>query len=290
MSDAPKICIVGLQHQGVVQAACFSEIGYQVVAIDGDAGCVAALNSGHYSGAIPEPGLETLLRNNLLLRRLRFTTDNEAVSEADFVFLSIDLPFNEKGLLLESTLVTASKIEELRSAGSILCVTSQVPVGTTESLTSGMVAYVPELLRPGQSVSNFLYADRIIIGADDPAVLERVVSLYRPLGRPVLQMGLRSAEMAKHAHNTMLATQISFANEIANLCKKVGADEMDVARATKADSRVGGKSYVNPGWGLSGGHLIRDLHVLQELGRRYGCKTPLLDAVELVDKIRETSQ
>ena len=97
-------------------------------------------------------------------------------------------------------------------------------------------------------------------------------------------MSLRSAEMAKHAHNAILATQISFMNEISNLCDKVGANAFDVARATKADHRVGLNSYLNPGWTISGGHLIRDVRVIQDLGRQYKCKTPLMDAVALVDK------
>jgi UDPglucose 6-dehydrogenase len=284
-----KICIVGLQHQGVIQAVCFSEMGHQVVGADdhGDTDRIAKLNLGQYQGVF-EPGLELKLKS-LLATGLRFTTDFDSVDDADLVFLSTDLPFNKEGLIMDSALATAAKIEKRRSADSILCVTSQVPVGTSETLTKGKVAYIPELLRPGQSLLNFLFADRIIIGSNDSIVLNRVTRLYQPLKRPMILMNLRSAEMSKHAHNTMLATQISFANEIASLCKKIGANPDDVAKATKADSRVGEKSYVNPGWGLSGGHLIRDLHVLQELGRQHNCKTPLLDAVELVDKNQEVN-
>lgn len=282
-----KIAIVGLQHQGIVQAACFADMGHYVLAISDNLRQTVDLNNGR--SRLNEPGLDDMLLKNLSARRLEFTTDMDELSSEDFefVFLSIDLPFDKKGLIMDSALAIATEVERLRPARSSLCVCSQVPVGTTETLTKSYPAYLPELLRPGQSLENFMNPDRIIIGSDSPYVLEHVSSLYRVLNRPIVTMGLRSAEMSKHAHNTMLATQISFANEIANLCEKLGADAKDVALATKLDSRVGEKSYVNPGWGLSGGHLIRDLHVLQALGRDHGVATPLLDAVELVDKKRE---
>ncbi len=174
----------------------------------------------------------------------------------------------------------AKKIERYRSPESILCVTTQVPVGTTETLTKGKVAYIPELLRPHQAISTFMHADRVIIGSNDPGVAERVACLYIPLGRPILLMNLRSAEMSKHAHNAILATQISFINEMEKICRKTGADIQDVARAVKADHRVGNASYLNPGWSLKNGHAIRDVRVLQGLG----VKTPLMDAVIRVEE------
>lgn len=286
MNKTPKICIVGLQHQGIVQAVCFAQMGYQVVGVGEDREIVAMLNSE--KSPINEPEVEVLLRENLRAGRLKFTGNYiDALLGAEFVFLSVDIYFNKNGVDIESIRMIAQEIILYKSTSSILCVTTQVPVGTSETLTLGSVAYIPEFLRPGQSVNDFRYADRIVIGSDDPAVYERVARLYQPLRRPIIAMGLRSAEMSKHAHNAILATQISFINEIARLCKKVGANVEDVARSTKADHRVGVDSYLNPGWGLSGGHLIRDVRVLQNLGRESACMTPLLNAVVTVDRIRE---
>jgi UDPglucose 6-dehydrogenase len=267
-----KIAIVGLQHQGYVLAACFAKIGHTVVAV----------RSAAESGKAPEePELAGFLQAGLDAHRLQFTTDLQgAVSLADFVFLSSDIAFDGDGVKLAPVLELAREIGLYRSLESILCVTTQVPVGTTETLTKGKVAYVPELLRPHHAVNTFMCADRIIVGSDDPRVAERVASLYLPLGRPILLMGLRSAEMSKHVHNAILATQISFVNEMEKICKKTGAEIQDVARAVKADLRVGNASYLNPGWSLKGGHAIRDVRVLRSLG----VKTPLMDAVIEVEE------
>ena len=280
MADKPRILVAGLQHQGIILAACFADMGYSVTGI-GEYHQVELLHSGVTT--LKEPGLEELLKNE----SLGFTNLFPSVlPEVDFVFLSADIKFSKDGLGLIEIQELAAKIEQYRSPDSVLCVTTQVPVGTTETLTKGNVVYIPELLRPGQSVENFMNPDRVIIGGDDPVIVERVVNLYKPLKRPTLTMSLRSAEMAKHAHNAILATQISFANEMSSLCAEVGADINDVMRATKADSRVGEKSYLNPGWSLKNGHLIRDVRVLQQLGHKNACPTPLLDAVMYVDSHR----
>ena len=265
-----KISIVGLQHQGYVLAGCFAKMGHTVAAFD--SGRVNVLN---------EPELTDFLQAGFDSHRLQYTDDlSEAVSSADFVFLSSDIAFDSAGIKLVPVLELAKEIELYRSPESILCVTTQVPVGTTETLTKGKVSYIPELLRPRQAINTFMYADRVIIGSDNPSVSERVASLYLPLGRPILLMGLRSAEMSKHAHNAILATQISFINEMERICKNTGADIHDVARAIKADHRVGEASYLNPGWTLKNGHAIRDVRVLQNLG----VKTPLMDAVIEVEE------
>ncbi|MCL4369676.1 MAG: nucleotide sugar dehydrogenase, partial [Chloroflexi bacterium] len=129
-------------------------------------------------------------------------------------------------------------------------------------------------------------ADRFVVGADDPAVAERVAALYRPLGRPLVVTKLRTAEMAKHACNAFLATSISFINEIANLCSEVGADAVQVGEVMKLDRRIGRYAFLSPGLGFAGGTLGRELRALQKLGRNHGCETPMMDAVVAVNQAR----
>jgi UDPglucose 6-dehydrogenase len=275
-SVAPKIAVVGLQHQGQILAACFADMGYKVTAIDADPIPIKP---------VPEPNLDDLIDENKKNGRLRYVgTDYDTVKDVDFVFLSIDVPFNENGLNLDSVFDATYKIREFKSSDTIVCITSQLPVGTSEKLFDDPLAYIPELLRPGQSVQNFRHPDRIIIGANDPIVGDRVEALYKPLNSPILRMSIRSAEMSKHAHNAMLATQISFANEMAALCKKVGADPVDVAKAVKMDRRVGLESYVNPGWSLKNGHLIRDVRVIRNLQYENELYTGFMGAILHVDE------
>jgi UDPglucose 6-dehydrogenase len=280
-----KIAIVGLQHQGVIQAACFAEKGHDVVGVDSSARNVLFLNKG--KSCLREEGLDELLEKNLKISRLKFSTHlAPSIKGADFIFLSIDAEITSEGVNVEPIIDMAYRIKSEKNAESIFCVTSQVPVGTTESFSYGPLAYIPEFLRPGQSVDDFLYPDRIVIGTRNKGYAGDVERLYSSFGAPIFHMSLRSAEMAKHVHNAILATQISFANEISDLCSAEGAEIKDVIKSTKADRRVGLLSYLNPGWTLSGGHLIRDLRVLRGLGVAKEIKTPLLNAVATVDEGR----
>jgi UDPglucose 6-dehydrogenase len=234
----------------------------------------------------------------LMAGRLRFTCDYAlALSQAQFVFIAIDTPINALDEPeLQPVLEAAQKVGQFRSGAIVLCVASQVPVGTSERLREIVtaqkspgrcdLAYIPEFLRLGEAVETFFRADRFVIGSQDPEVAERVAQLYRPLKRPLLLIGLRSAEMAKHASNTYLATAISFINEIADVCDSVGADVTDVAKAMKLDRRIGAHAYLNPGLGFAGGTLGRDVCALQGLGRQHGCKMDLMDAVMSVNRSR----
>src|SRR6266566_8292924 len=230
----PRICIVGLWHQATVLSACFAEMGYRVTTVGDDVSAVAALNNGN--PAVHEPRLRALIRKNLKAGRLNFTCDySQAISQAQFVFIAIDTPINALDEPeLEPVLEAARRVGQFRSGDIVLCVASQVPVGTSEKLVALVreqkhdwrcdLAYICEFLRLGEAVDTFFHADRFVIGSEKPEVAERVAELYRPLKRPMLLIGLRSAEMAKHASNTYLATAISFINEISDLCDLVGAD------------------------------------------------------------------
>ncbi|HEV8633982.1 MAG TPA: nucleotide sugar dehydrogenase, partial [Chloroflexota bacterium] len=175
----------------------------------------------------------------------------------------------------------------------LLVVGAQVPVGTCDNLAERVnalaarhrvdLAYVPEFLRLGDAVELFLRPDRLVIGADDPAVRARVAALYRGVEAPVIETGLRTAEMIKHASNAFLAASVSFANEIAALCEESGADALAVARAMRLDRRIGPHAFLSPGLGFAGGTLGRDVRALQALGRAKERPTRLLDAVMAVN-------
>ncbi len=292
----PRICIVGLGHQATVLSACFADMGYQVTTVGDDVTAVASLCKGN--PAFHEPELRNLILRNLKVGRLRFTCDyGQALSRAEFVFIAIDTPVNAHDEPeLQEVFEAGRKIGHLRSGHIVLCVASQVPVGTSERLADIVMkerpadrcdlAYIPEFLRLGEAVETFFHADRFIIGSQEPKVAERVAELYRPLKRPMVVIGLRSAEMAKHASNSYLATAISFINEISDLCDRVGADVGEVAKGMKFDRRIGAHAYLSPGLGFAGGTLGRDICALQELGRQYNCRMHLMDAVMSVNRER----
>ena len=291
-----RICIAGLWHQATILSACFADMGHHVMTVGDDAIVVERLNSGH--SPVHEPKVDAMLRRNVRAGRLKFTNDYaEALAEAEFAFIAIDTPVNEDDEPeLDEVYHAAEQIGTHRSSELVLCVTAQVPVGTCERLVERVrkadpgrrcdVAYIPEFLRLGEAVETFLRADRFIIGADDPKVAERVAGLYKPLGRPMLSMGLRSAEMAKHASNTFLATSISFINEISNICQAAGCDANDVAKAMKLDRRIGPYAALSPGLGFAGGTLGRDVRAVQSLAQNGGFSTPLMDAVMSVNRSR----
>jgi len=291
-----RLCIVGLWHQATVLSACFAQMGYWVTTVGDDEAAVAELSRG--KSPVFEPKLDAMLRRVIKSAHLKFTSHyDEAMHEAEFVFIAIDTPVNDQDEpQLESVLDAARKVGRFWDSNSLLCVTSQVPVGTCESLAAVVcgqkpgthceVAYIPEFLRLGDAVNTFFHADRFVIGAHRPEVAERVAQLYLPLRRPVLRIGLPSAEMAKHACNAFLATSISFINEIANLCERVDADSLEVAQAMKLDRRIGPRAFLSPGLGFAGGTLGRELCALQKLGREHQCDTLLPNAVMSINRTR----
>ncbi len=291
-----RICIAGLWHQATILSGCFADLGHYVTTVGDDGARVQQLNSG--KSPVHEPRINLLLRRNIKAARLKFTTEySEALAEAEFVFIAIDTPVDGQDRPeLQTVLDAAREIGTHQSSNLVLCVSAQVPVGTCEQLVeivrqgnSGFkcdVAYIPEFLRLGEAVETFFRADRFIIGAQERSVAERVAELYRPLGRPVLMVGLRSAEMAKHASNTYLATSISFINEIANLCDAIDADAVEVAAAMKLDRRIGPYAFLSPGLGFAGGTLGRDIRALQELGEKHGCSMSLMNSVMEINRAR----
>ena len=289
-----RISVIGIWHLGSVYSACLADLGYSVVGVDKDAKKVEDLNKG-----IPplfEPKLSELIKVNIERKRLSYTTDlARAVKGSKYILITYDTPVDEKDEVdLSEIFAVSRELAKYIENGSIIIVSSQVPVGTCEQIkgiikqgnpSAGFdIAYSPENLRLGQAIDVFRNPERIIIGADDPATLDKAEQFFAPVGAPVIRMNLRSAEMTKHALNAFLATSVSFANEIANLCDEVGADALKVAEALRSDSRIGPKARLAPGLGFAGGTLARDLKVLQHLGTRLGYETSLIDGVLKVNE------
>ncbi|MDI7259770.1 MAG: nucleotide sugar dehydrogenase [Thermodesulfobacteriota bacterium] len=283
-----NICVTGIWHQGTVVSACLADLGNNVHGVC-DERNVTLLNSGQ--PPVHEPGLPEILQRNLKAGRLSYTTNyEEGLEGAEFVFISTDTPVNmNDDSDLSPIYAIAENIGKNIRNDIILCVTAQVPIGTTEDLAKVVrslapahvcsVAYVPEFLRLGIAVETFRQADRFVIGCNEPDVARRVAALYEPIGRPIVFTDIRSAEMAKHASNVFLSTSISFINEIANLCEVLGANALEVARILKMDKRIGEKAFLSPGLGFAGGTLGREIRALQKLAITRQISTPLLDAV-----------
>jgi len=283
-----NICITGIWHQGVVVSACLADLGNNVHGIC-DEKTAMLLNAGQ--PPVHEPALPEMLLRNVEAKRLWFSTDySEALAEAGFAFICTDTPVDTNDDSdLSSIYAIAENIGKNIRNDIILCVTAQVPIGTTEDLAKVVrslapahvcsVAYVPEFLRLGIAVETFRQADRFVIGCNEPDVARRVAALYEPLGRPIVYTDIQSAEMAKHASNVFLSTSISFINEIANLCEVLGANALEVARILKMDKRIGENAFLSPGLGFAGGTLGREIRALQKLAITRQISTPLLDAV-----------
>ena len=289
-----KVCVIGIWHLGAVYSACLADLGYQVIGVDGDAKRIAELNKG-----IPplfEPGLQELITSNIKSKRLTYTTDlNHAVKGASYVLITFDTPVNDQDEIdLSEIFDTAGRLAGCIENNSIILVSSQVPVGTCEEIKTIIkkqtpaldidIAYSPENLRLGQAIDCFKKPERIVIGADNSATLDKVETLFSVVKAPVLKMNLRSAEMTKHALNAFLATSISFGNEIANICDEVGADALKVVTALRTEGRIGEKIPLFPGLGFAGGTLARDLKALKKIGREKGYETLLIDSVFTVNQ------
>jgi UDPglucose 6-dehydrogenase len=289
-----KVCVMGIWHLGAVYSACLADLGYQVVGVDRDANRVAGLSKG--LPPLFEPGLQELITANIKAQRLSYTADlAQAVKGAGYVLVTFDTPVDDQDEIdLSEIFDTAERLAGYMENKTIVLVSSQVPVGACEKIKAIIkknnptldfnIAYSPENLRLGQAINCFKKPERIVVGADNRATLDKVETFFSVIPAPVLKMKLRSAEMTKHALNAFLATSISFGNEIANLCDEVGADALQVAAALRSESRIGPKIPLLPGLGFAGGTLARDLKVLKKIGHEKGYETLLIDSVFTVNQ------
>src|SRR5436190_20299929 len=246
-----KIAVVGTGYVGLVAGVCFAESGNDVVCVDNDAAKVRALTKGKVP--IYEPGLEELLRRNRTEGRLTFTTAlAKAVRGSSIIFIAVGTPQGEDGSAdLKHVLGVAKDIAKAMNGYKVIVDKSTVPVGTSERVREVVrretthpfsVVSNPEFLKQGAAIEDFMKPDRVVIGAEDDRAREMMVELYAPFTRtdaPIMMMDCASAELTKYAANAMLATRISFMNEVANVCEAVGADVDEVRRAMGADKRIG---------------------------------------------------
>ena len=286
--------VIGTGYVGLVAGTCFAESGNDVTCVDIDEKKISALKTGRVS--FYEPGLEELVRRNLEEQRLSFTTDlKAAVRQASVIFIAVGTPQGSDGAAdIKQVLATAEAIGHAMDGYRVIVNKSTVPAGTTDRIrallaaaTSHPFAVVanPEFLKEGAAVEDFMKPDRVVLGGDDSQAIELVKELYEPFvrtGNPILIMDARSAEMSKYAANGMLAAKISFINEVANLCEKVGADVDEVRRAIGLDRRIG-PHFIFPGIGYGGSCFPKDIRALIGMGEPV-LEMPLLKAVDRVNE------
>lgn len=296
------IAVIGSGYVGLVTGACFAEFGVDVTCVDVDADKIKRLANGE--SPIYEPGLEKLIDKNLQAGRLRFTTDIEAASkQALVIFIAVGTPPLADGSA-DLTFVeeVARTLARYIDSYKVIVTKSTVPVGTGKRLmrlikehqaqeTEFSVVSNPEFLREGAAIGDFMRPDRVVIGGSDPEAIAIMRDLYRPLyliETPFVITSLEGAELIKYAANAFLATKISFINEIANLCEKVGCDVHDVARALGMDRRIGQK-FLHAGPGFGGSCFPKDTAALSMIGRQFSSPTRIVDAViEVNEKQRES--
>ncbi|MBU2514590.1 UDP-glucose/GDP-mannose dehydrogenase family protein [bacterium] len=294
-----KVSVFGSGYVGLVAGACFAESGNDVVCVDIDEEKIQKLNKGIIP--IYEPGLEEMIKRNMRQRRLSFTTDMEAgVKHALFVFIAVGTPPNEDGSAdLKHVLSVANTIGAHINDFKIIVDKSTVPVGTADRVKQAIheaisardlevefdVVSNPEFLKEGAAINDFMHPDRVVIGTDNPRTAVLMNELYAPFMKTkdcLISMDIRSAEMTKYAANSMLATKISFMNEIARLCENVGADVDMVRVGIGTDNRIG-PAFLFPGIGYGGSCFPKDVQALVRTGQENGCDMNLLKSVELVN-------
>jgi UDPglucose 6-dehydrogenase len=295
-----RVAMIGTGYVGLVSGACIADFGHQVTCVDKDGTKIAALNAGEIP--IYEPGLGDLVRNNVAQGRLSFGTAlSEAVATADAVFIAVGTP-SRRGdghADLSHVYAAAREIAAALQGFTVVITKSTVPVGTGDEVEriicelrpDSDVAVVsnPEFLREGAAIHDFKHPDRIVVGTDDERARKVVAEIYRPLylnQAPILFTQRRTAELIKYAANAFLATKITFINEVADLCERVGADVQEVARGIGLDNRIGPK-FLHPGPGFGGSCFPKDVRALIKTAQDHDVPMRILEAVETVNETRK---
>ena len=290
-----KVAVVGTGYVGLVVGACLAESGNDVMCVDKDEAKVRMLRRG--KSPIYEPGIEDLLRRNKAEGRLVFTTDlPKAVRQSTIIFIAVGTPQGEDGSAdLRHVLGVATQIAKAMNGYKVVVDKSTVPVGTAQRVRDVIrrgtthpfsVVSNPEFLKQGAAVDDFMKPDRVVIGAEDPRAAELMVALHKPFtrtGAPIMVMDCASAELSKYAANAMLATKISFMNEIANVCEVYGADVDRVRQAMGSDRRIG-PAFLFPGVGYGGSCFPKDVKALVKFSADKNYDFKILKAVEAVNE------
>ena len=294
-----KLAVIGTGYVGLVSGTCFSEMGNKVTCVDIDQEKINKL----HKGIIPiyEPGLEKMVLKNVEKQNLFFTTKlEEAIEEAEIVFIAVGTPMGEDGSAdLQYVLAVAKEIGQKMNHRLIVVDKSTVPVGTADKVKATIQAELdkrnvaiefdvvsnPEFLKEGDAINDFMKPDRVVIGAESEYAFEKMRQLYTPFTMTndrFIAMDVRSAEMTKYAANAMLATKISFMNEMANICERVGADVNNVRAGIGSDSRIG-YSFIYPGAGYGGSCFPKDVKALKKIAEENGYEAQLISSVEEVN-------
>ena len=294
-----KITIIGTGYVGLVTGTCFAEMGNTVTCIDVDAKKIDALKNG----VIPiyEPGLETLVIKNVANGNLNFSTQlSDALSTTEIVFIAVGTPMGDDGSAdLQYVLAVASQLGKEMTHNLIVVDKSTVPIGTADKVKATIqkelnkrnttlnfqVVSNPEFLKEGAAIEDFMKPDRVVIGAENEDAFIKMRTLYAPFLRNhdrLIEMDIRSAEMTKYAANAMLATKISFMNEVSNICELVGADVNKVRLGIGSDNRIG-YSFIYPGCGYGGSCFPKDVKALKKIAEEYGYPAQLINSVENVN-------
>jgi UDPglucose 6-dehydrogenase len=294
-----KVTVIGTGYVGLVSGTCFSEMGNKVICVDIDQEKINKL----HQGIIPiyEPGLEKMVLKNVEKQNLFFTTKlEEAINESEIVFIAVGTPMGEDGSAdLQYVLAVAKEIGQKMNDRLIVVDKSTVPVGTADKVKATIQAELdkrnatlefdvvsnPEFLKEGDAINDFMKPDRVVIGAESDYAFDKMRQLYTPFTMSherFIAMDVRSAEMTKYAANAMLATKISFMNEIANICERVGADVNNVRAGIGSDSRIG-YSFIYPGAGYGGSCFPKDVKALKKIAEENGYEAKLITSVEEVN-------
>jgi UDPglucose 6-dehydrogenase len=290
-----KIAVVGTGYVGLVAGTCFAENGNDVICVDKDPAKVRLLQRGKVP--IYEPGLEELVRRNRSEKRLTFTTAlDRAVQQSQILFIAVGTPTGEDGSAdLQHVMAVARDIGRAMNGYKVIVNKSTVPVGTAAKVREVLrretthpfsVVSNPEFLKQGAAIDDFLKPDRVVIGAEDPRGAELMTELYAPFtrtGAPIMLMDCPSAELCKYAANAMLATRISFMNEVSNVCEAVGANVDQVRRAVASDRRIG-PSFLFPGVGYGGSCFPKDVKAMLQFASEENYDFKILSAVDAVNE------
>ena len=299
-----KITVIGTGYVGLVSGTCLADVGNDVLCLDVDANKIRILNEGGIP--IYEPGLEAMVAKNRAAGRLRFTTDvEEAVAHGAIQFIAVGTPPDEDGSAdLQYVVAAARNIGRHMGDYKVVVDKSTVPVGTADKVRAAIadelqkrgagiefsVVSNPEFLKEGAAVEDFMKPDRIVVGAEEPRAVELMRQLYAPFQRNherLIMMDVRSAELTKYAANAMLATRISFMNELANLAEKLGADIEHVRHGIGSDPRIG-YHFLYPGCGYGGSCFPKDVQALERTAREAGQTLQILRAVEAANDVQKT--
>jgi len=299
-----KVAIIGAGYVGLTAGVCFSEMGNLVTCVDIDQNKIDKLQEG--ITPIFEPGLEQMVLKNLKNKNLFFTTDlAKAISNAEIVFIAVGTPMGADGAAdVKYVLEVAKKIGATMQKKIVVVDKSTVPVGTADKVKAAIqieldirkialefhVVSNPEFMKEGTAINDFMKPDRVVIGADSNFAFDQMKQLYSPFFRThdrFITMDIRSAEMTKYAANAMLATKISFMNEIANICERVGADANQVRIGIGSDKRIG-YSFIYPGVGYGGSCFPKDVKALTKIAKEHGYESKLITAVEEVNDAQKS--